>query len=130
MITTDNETAIRGVILATVAAWNANDADAFAALYANDATVVLQGGTFLQGRDEIRGYMRAGFAGRLKGTRGSDEQVSVRPIGDAAVVVVSLSGFLLPGEETPAPERVRRATWTLARHDSEWLVEAYHNCPV
>jgi uncharacterized protein (TIGR02246 family) len=127
MITTDTETAIRDVILGTVAAWNANDADEFAALYATDATVVLQGGTFLRGRDEIRAFMTAGFGGRLQGTRGSDEQLSVRVIGDTAVVV-SLSGFLLPGEETPAPERVRRATWTFARHDSQWLVEAYHNC--
>jgi uncharacterized protein (TIGR02246 family) len=129
MITTDTKTDVRDVIRGTVAAWSANDADAFAALYTTDATVVLQGGTFLRGRDEIRTFMEAGFAGRLRGTRGCDEQVSLRVIGDAAVVV-SMSGFLLPGEDTLAPERVRRATWTLARQESGWLVEAYHNCSV
>ncbi len=145
MITTGNETATRGagiepvaadpsadmavrdVIRASVTAWSAQDADAFAALYARDATVVLPGGTFLQGRDEIAGYMTAGFAGPLRDTRGFDEQVNVRVIGNAAIVV-SLSGYLLPGDRTPAPERARRATWTLARHDGRWLVEAYHNC--
>lgn len=127
MLRTDNATAVQATILGTVDAWNANDATAFAGWYAPDATVVLQDGTFLRGRDEIRAFMAAGFTGRLRGTRGSDEQVSVRVIGDTAIVV-SLSGFLLPGEETVAPERVRRATWTLARHDDRWLVEAYHNC--
>jgi uncharacterized protein (TIGR02246 family) len=127
MLTTDTNTDVRDVIQATIAAWSANDADAFAALYAQDATVVLQGGTFLRGRDDIRTYMEAGFAGRLRGTRGRDAQESVRVIGDTAVVV-SLSGFLLPGEDTVAAQRLRRATWTLARHQSGWLVEAYHSC--
>jgi uncharacterized protein (TIGR02246 family) len=129
MTGTATDTTVRDTILATVAAWDASDADAFAALYTPDATVVLAGGTFLRGREEIRGYMTAGFAGPLRGTRGGDEQESVRVLGDAAVVV-SRSGYALPGEDGPAPERLRRATWTLARHDGRWFVEAYHNCPL
>jgi uncharacterized protein (TIGR02246 family) len=127
MLKTDTATAVRDTIRATLDAWNAHDATTYAGWYAPDATVVLQDGTFLQGRDELRAYMAAGFAGRLRGTRGTDEQQSVRVIGDAAVVV-SRSGFLLPGEETVAAERLRRATWTLTRHDDRWLVAAYHNC--
>jgi uncharacterized protein (TIGR02246 family) len=128
MITTDAQTEVRAVLAATADAWSANDADAFAALYADDASVVLPG-TFLQGRAEIRDYMAAGFAGPLRGTGGSDEPESVRVIGNGAVVV-SRSGFRLPGEETVSAERLRRATWTLARHDGGWLIEAYHNCGV
>jgi uncharacterized protein (TIGR02246 family) len=123
------ETTVTDAVMATVAAWNANDADAFADLYTPDATVVLPGGTFLRGREEIRRYMTAGFAGPLRGTRGSDEQDSVRLVGDCAVVV-SRSGYLLPGEDAPAPDRARRATWTLTRTEGRWLVEAYHNCPL
>jgi uncharacterized protein (TIGR02246 family) len=127
MTSTATETTVRDTIMATVAAWSAGDAAGFAALYAPDATVVLHGGNVLRGREEIRRYMAAGFAGRLRDTRGSDEQDSVRLLGDAAVVV-SRSAYLLPGEDSPAAERVRLATWTLARHDGDWLVEAYHNC--
>jgi uncharacterized protein (TIGR02246 family) len=122
------DTTVTEPIMATVEAWAANDADAFAEVYAPDATVVLAGGTFLRGREEIRRFMAAGFAGRLRGTRGTDEQESVRRIGDCAVVV-SRSGYLLPGEETVTPDRLRRATWTLSRHDEGWLIESYHNCP-
>ena len=64
-----------------------------------------------------------------QGSQGKDEVESARVIGNGAVVV-SRSGFRMPGEETVAPERLRRATWTLARHDSGWLIEAYHNCAV
>jgi uncharacterized protein (TIGR02246 family) len=119
--------AVRDVLAATVAAWAANDADAFADLYSPDATVVVQGGVFLRGREELRDFMAAGFAGPRKGTRSVDEQESVRVFGDTAVVV-SRSGVLMPGEQAVPPERLRRATWTLARHDGWWLVEAYHNC--
>ncbi|HKD99351.1 MAG TPA: SgcJ/EcaC family oxidoreductase [Micromonosporaceae bacterium] len=123
---TEADQAVRDVLAATVAAWSANDAHAFAELYAADATVVLPG-VFLRGREELRTFMAAGFAGPRKGTRSVDVQESVRIVGDAAVVV-SRSGVLLPGEQEVPPERLRRATWTLAKHDGWWLVEAYHNC--
>jgi len=123
------DTTVTEPVLATVSAWDANDADAFAEVYAPDATVVLTGGTFLRGREEIRRYMAAGFAGPLRGTRATDEQESVRRVGDCAIVV-SRSGYALPGEESVAPERVRRATWTLSRHDEGWLIESYHNCAI
>ena len=98
-------------------------------LYRPDATVVLAGGTFLRGRAEIRAFMAAAFAGRLAGTRSVDEAEDVHVEGDAAVVV-SRSGFLLPGESAPPPDRLRRATWTLTRADGGWRVAAYHNCPM
>lgn len=129
MITTDAQTEVLAVLAATVQAWSANDAEAFAALYSDDASVVLGGGTFLRGRTEIRDYMAAGFAGPLSGTKGADEAESVRVIGNGAIVV-SRSGFRLPGEDAVAPDRRRRATWTLARNDAGWQIEAYHNCPV
>jgi uncharacterized protein (TIGR02246 family) len=123
------DTTVTEPILATVKAWDANDAEAFAEVYAPDATVVLTGGVFLRGREEIRQFMTAGFTGRLRGTRSVDEQESVRRVGDCAIVV-SRSGYLLPGEESVAPEQVRRATWTLSRHDEGWRIESYHNCPI
>jgi uncharacterized protein (TIGR02246 family) len=124
MTATTTEATAVDTIIATTTAWTRNDADEFAALYTADATVVLPGGTFLRGREEIRRFIAAGFAGPFKGTFGIDEQDSVRVLGDTAIVV-SRSGFAGPGGE---PGRVRRATWTLVRHDGGWLVEAYHNC--
>ena len=114
------------ILQATVKAWTANDADAYARLYAEDATVALSTGVFLQGREEIRAYMTAGFAGMLKDSTGLDEPQSVRMPGPDTAIVISRSGFTLPGQEP----HVRRATWVLSRHDGDWLVDAYANCPV
>lgn len=128
-IRTHDDRAVRELLHALVAAWAANDADAFADRYTDDATVVLPGGVFHQGREEVRRYMAAAFAGPLKGSTSVDEPEHVRLLGDRAAVVVSRSGFRLPGEETLPADRLRRATWVLSRHDDGWRVEAYHNCP-
>ena len=126
----DNDEAVRELLTRTVTAWTANNADAFANLYAEDATVMLANGAYLRGRDEIRAYMAAGFTGPFRGTRGLDEPESVRLLGDDAALVISLSGFLLAGETRPADDRRRRAVWTLSRYDGGWQVDAYANAPV
>jgi uncharacterized protein (TIGR02246 family) len=115
---------VEDLLQATVTAWTAHDADAFAQLYTADATVTLADGTHLRDRAEIRAYMAAAFAGRLRGTTGLDEIESVRPAGPDAAVVISRSGF------TPPAGSVRRATWTVVRGPAGWRVAAYANCPI
>jgi len=121
-----DENDVRAVLRSITAAWDANDADAFAASYTPDATVVLTGGVFHRDREEIRAYMTAGFDGPLKGTRGIDEPELVRVAGDSAVVV-SRTGFLMVGETELPADRERRATWTLRRTPEGWRVAAYAN---
>ncbi|GAA1894450.1 SgcJ/EcaC family oxidoreductase [Asanoa iriomotensis] len=103
------------------AAWG--DADAFAALYREDATVVMPG-VLRQGRAAVRDSMAAAWAGPLRGSRPIDEPVDVRVFGDTAVVV-SRAGILLPGESSLAPGAARLATWVLHRGE----VAAYTNTP-
>jgi uncharacterized protein (TIGR02246 family) len=121
-----DENDVRAVLRSITAAWDANDADAFAASYTPDATVVLTGGVFHRDREEIRAFMAAGFDGPLKGTRGIDEPELVRVAGDSAVVV-SRTGFLMVDETELPAERERRATWTLRRTPEGWRVAAYAN---
>jgi uncharacterized protein (TIGR02246 family) len=121
-----DENDVRALLRSITAAWDANDADAFAAHYAPDATVVLPGGVFHRDREEIRVWMAAGFDGPLKGTRGVDEPELVRIGGDSAVVICR-AGFLLPGETELPAARERRATWTLRRTPEGWRAAAYTN---
>ena len=125
----DHEEAVRALLARSVSAWTANDANGFASLYAPDATVLLADGTFLSGRDEIRTFMTAGFAGPLAGTRGLDEVASVRSLGDDAAIAISDSGYTFAGEDRPAAGRMRRATWTLTRSADGWAVAGYANAP-
>ena len=107
------------------AAWG--DADAFAALYREDATVVMPG-VFRQGRAAVRDAMAAAWAGPLKGSRAIDEPRDVRIIGDTAVVV-SRAGILRAGQDTLAPGAEVLATWVLTRDAAGWAVAAYTNTP-
>src|SRR5215212_9153305 len=107
-----DESAVRALLRDLYTGWANNDADAFAALYAEDATVVMPG-RYSKGKDGVRAYMAAGFAGPLKGSRAIDEPQSIRFLGDDVAVVVSEGGILMAGEtEVPAGRRVR-ATWAL-----------------
>ncbi|MEU8118757.1 SgcJ/EcaC family oxidoreductase [Spirillospora sp. NPDC049024] len=122
-----SETAVREVLGRLYEAWGDGDADAFADLYVDDATVVMPG-VFHQGRAAVRDYMAAAFDGPLKGSRAVDEPQDVRVHGDTAIIV-SRAGIVMAGEQEYPPERERLATWVLSRRDGRWLVSAYANAP-
>jgi len=121
--------AVLAVIQAVYAAWEANDADEFVAVYLDDATVV-QPGVHKKNRQEIRTTMAAGFAGPLKGSRVIDTPQEVRFVNDETAIVVSEGGIVFPGEATCPSDRLVRATWVVVKRDGHWLVAAYHNSPV
>jgi uncharacterized protein (TIGR02246 family) len=119
---------VMSVIHAVYDAWADGDADTFARLYTDDATVV-QPGIYKTSNDVIRTTMAAAFAGPLQGSRVLDEPQGVRFLGSDAAVVITESGILLAGQnELPAGGLVR-CTWVLTRRDEQWYVAAYHNSP-
>jgi len=129
-VLTTLDQSVRAVIAAVGAAWTAGDADAFAALYAPDATVVLPGGAYLKGRNDIRGYSAAGFAGPLKGSTTINSEEEIRRIGDDVAIAYTVGGIRMAGETEVAADRTRRATWVFSRRGESWLIDAYTTCPV
>lgn len=127
---TNDDAAVRETLRRISAAWDAHDADAFVAQYLPEAVVVLPGGVMQRGRAEICAAMAAGFAGPLRGTTGVDEPELVWFAAPGTAVVVSRTGFLMPGESALPPARQRRATWTLVRTEDGWRVAAYTNTPM
>jgi uncharacterized protein (TIGR02246 family) len=119
---------VLGVIQAVYDAWADNDADAFAALYTDDATVV-QPGVHKKNQDEIRTSMAAAFAGPLKGSRVLDDPKSIRFLGSEAAIVITEGGVLMAGQSELPSERLVRATWVLRLQDGQWYVAAYQNSP-
>jgi uncharacterized protein (TIGR02246 family) len=111
-------------------AWADNDADAFAEICTEDGRLSLPGDTYRKGREEIRAFMRKGYAGPYKGTRVYGEPVDMQMVGEGVVLLVTVGGVLAPGETTVAPERAIRAFWLLAKRDGKWLISAYQNTPV
>jgi uncharacterized protein (TIGR02246 family) len=120
--------AILEVFAALYRAWEANDAEAFAADYTDDATVV-QPGVYKKDREEIRATMAAAFAGPLRGSRATDHPAAIRFLTGDTAVVISEGGIIFPGQEAVARERLVRATWVLVRRGDAWRIAAYHNSP-
>jgi len=110
-------------------AWADGDADSFAKLYTDDATVVMRG-VFNQGRDKIRAYMAAGFAGPLAGSKGVDTPQDIRVIDGHTAIVVSEAGIIPAGQDQVPANHTVRATWVLSKRDGRWLIAAYSNTPL
>jgi len=112
------------------AAWSANDAKAFADLFAVEGTVVLPGDVLLDGRAHIEGFMAQAYQGPYKGT-GVTGRALVTHFHDAdTAVMITEGGVLAPGETEPAPQRAIRATWVCVKREGRWLLAAYQNSPL
>jgi uncharacterized protein (TIGR02246 family) len=120
--------AIKGILENHYKAWDAGDADAFVADYAQDATVIMPG-TYRKSREEVRQNMADGFASFLKGSTAIDKLESIRFLGQDAAVAVSETGVRFPGETEIPAERMVYATWVLEKRDGAWRLAAYHNSP-
>jgi uncharacterized protein (TIGR02246 family) len=125
--TTTQDAAVLDVLDRMYTAWADGDADTIARLYLPDATVVMPG-VLDTNSEQVRDFFSAGFAGRLKGSRGLDEPQSVRFVSPDAAIVISEGGILMAGETSVPAARQVRATWVLARRDGDWRIAAYHNC--
>jgi uncharacterized protein (TIGR02246 family) len=121
------DSAVRAVLDRVYAAWAKNDADAFVASYAADATALLPG-SYLQDKEAIRATMAVAFAGPLKGSRGVNKIQSIRFPSAGTAIVISKGAVVLAGEAEPRAENRALETWVLSRQDGTWRVQAFHNC--
>jgi uncharacterized protein (TIGR02246 family) len=111
-----------------VTAWAKHDADAFAAVFTEDGSMILPG-LYRQGRDDIRSFMTEAFAGPYKGTQVTGQPLDMRFFGGDTAVITTQGGVLAPGEKHVAPERSIRASWVVVKQGGQWLLAAYQNSP-
>ena len=124
----EDQAAVAAVPQRIVAAWAAHDAEAFADTFTEDGTLILPG-AFLAGRDKIRSFMAAGFAGPYKGTQVTGQPIHVRFLEPQICLVITEGGVLGPGQSKLPDASVVRASWLLAKTDGQWLLTAYQNGP-
>jgi uncharacterized protein (TIGR02246 family) len=128
--TTRADAAAMSAIGRITAAWADNDANAFAQVFTDDATMILPGDVHVSGREQIRSFMRAGYTGPYKGTRVTGRPLSFRQVTDDVAVVTTEGGVLHAGESEVLAQRAIRASWILHRQGGEWFITAYHNSPI
>ncbi|MFF8614873.1 SgcJ/EcaC family oxidoreductase [Streptomyces sp. NPDC015350] len=95
------------------AAWGRGDADAYGAVFTEDATCTTYVGTHYQGRRDIAEGHAALFDGFLKGTEPADSYLGIRFYGPRTAIVTTR------GEVSRKPPRRlgKIATYTLVRTD-------------
>ncbi|MEO3977633.1 SgcJ/EcaC family oxidoreductase [Streptomyces sp. CAU 1734] len=123
------EGAVLSVPLRFRGAWDRNDADGVAEVFADNGSLLL-GDDQLQSREEIRTRLAESFAGPYGGTRITHDPVAVRFITDGVAVAVTEGGLLRDGETTPAPEQLVRAVWVTFKQNGEWKLFSYQTSPV
>jgi uncharacterized protein (TIGR02246 family) len=123
----EDEAAVLNAMEALNDAWNNNDANAFADLYTEDATIVTVEGLYCKGREPIRGLMTMLYGGPFKGSKLFNKSEDVKFITPDVAVAISWNAILFGGLTELPPEENRRATWTLAKKDGQWLVSAFQN---
>ncbi|MGT2532788.1 SgcJ/EcaC family oxidoreductase [Streptomyces nojiriensis] len=117
--------AVQAVLTRLVGAWERHDAEAYGALFTEDATYITYVGTIYQGRRDIVESHHTLFAGFLKGTRLADEILGIRFYG-TGLAVVNGRGDTYKGKR---PEKLGKVqTYTLVLEgDGQWRIAAFHN---
>ncbi|SFB25594.1 conserved hypothetical protein [Amycolatopsis marina] len=127
--TSEREKEVLSVPLRLVGAWAENDADGVAEVFTADGILVLPGDVYKVGREEIRAFMKAAYAGPFKGSGVTGTPVDVRFASDTVALVRTHGGILAPGETEIDPELAVRSTWVCVKQDGQWYLAGYQNSP-
>lgn len=116
------------VVGLVVEAWNSGDPEALASLFAEDADLRDQDGTWVTGRGEIQGY----FEEWMAGSDGAKEVLVERSrrVTEQAAVVDVISG-VVPKGGTFWGEETTRFTITVdvvKQQDGSWLFTSWRQC--
>jgi uncharacterized protein (TIGR02246 family) len=127
--TSEREKEVLGVPLRLVKAWAENSADGVAEVFTEDGIMILPGDVYKVGREEVRAFMKAAYAGPFKGSGVTGTPVDLRFASDTVALIRTHGGILAPGETEIDPELAVRSTWTCVKQDGQWYLAAYQNSP-
>ena len=119
--------AIREVIAAVEAGWNAGDGDRFAAQFAEDADYVIVDGSYIKGRQTIaRGHQQI-FDTIYRDSHNVAQVQHIRFLSDD-VAVAHVEWNLTLKQETAAHKAMN--TMIMTKSNGAWSITAFQNTPV
>lgn len=113
---------------ALVSAWNRDDAEAFAAGFADDGEVIGFDGSEMAGRARIAEEVGAIMAGHATGSYVGIVR-SVRPLTGDVVLLRAVAGVVPAGEDDLRPELNSVQSLVATHRDGRWEIDLYHNTP-
>lgn len=116
-------------VLRVRAAWDANDAHAFAGMFAQNGSMLV-GDRQLMNSDEIACYMAEAFAGPYRGSRLAEEPIEVRLLTDSVALAVTEGGIIPAGQDSFALSDKVRGTWIIAATGDDWRIVSRQTSPV
>jgi uncharacterized protein (TIGR02246 family) len=112
------------------AAWDANDATAFADLFTENGSMLVDDSQ-INGRDAIRAFFADAFgSGALAGTRLVTEPIEIKMLEPGVAVVITDGGVLYEDETSVPEQRTVRGTWVTVRVGDEWRLVSQQSSPV
>ena len=114
------DAAVRGAVAGIDAAWNAGDAVAFAARWAEYGVVISPMGEMTEGRADIQADIAAQFIGPLKGTR---HKLDVKRVYDVRSGVAIADGEAIVQAPDGTPWTAHFNAVFARDEDGRWLVD-------
>lgn len=121
--------AVLAAPLRAKAAWDDNDADAFADAFVENGSILFDDDQ-LTDRDAIRTYLRDAFAGKLRGTRVIQDPVEVKILSPDVAVVITQGGVVYEDETEVPANRAVRSTWVSVRREGQWRLFSQQSSPI
>jgi 2-C-methyl-D-erythritol 4-phosphate cytidylyltransferase len=120
--------AVEGLYRALIAGWNARDAAAMSAPFAEDGVIIGYDGSLTSGRAALAADMAQIFADHQT----ARYVVKVRetmPLGPDARILRAIAGLVPPGQAQVKPDVNAHQTLVAARRDGHWRVVLFQNTP-
>ena len=123
-----DESAVRALYQRLLETWNQRNADAMAALFAVNGTIIGFDGSQNSGQAEIAATTRQIFREHLTHTYVGKVR-EVRFLGPDVALLHAVVGFIAPGQTDLNTALNAVQTLIAVRYNDEWLVELFQNTP-
>jgi uncharacterized protein (TIGR02246 family) len=124
----DQQAAVAALYEALIGGWNETDADAFAAPFADDGTVIGFDGSELVGRRAIVAEMSRIFADH-RPARYVSKVRTIELLGSDVLLLRAVVGMIPPNEAELHPDRNAWQTLVATRRDGRWQIVLFQNTP-
>ncbi|WP_068927528.1 SgcJ/EcaC family oxidoreductase [Planobispora rosea] len=123
-----DDSAVRDLYSRLLDAWNRRDARAYAALIADDGTIIGFDGSIETGGKEVEEHLAGIFADHPTASYVAKVR-EVRPLGPDTVLLRAISGLVPPGADDLNPAANSHHTLIAERHGDTWRIVLFQNTP-